>query len=294
MNWSVRDGKGVLCLVLLLVGGGCVQERPDIAYQGLQTIDELDSLEPSLAGDVDPEYFAPWIEHMGLRPLTPGERLVLDNQGQDLFFPDHHGRRQIESQFALFTQRLRPRLERWLERSENYLPLVQEIFTQAGLPQELAYLPFIESGYSPRALSHAGARGIWQFMPATGRRFGLACCKGTDERTNPLKSTLSAAAYLRELYLRFGDWSLALAAYNAGEGKIGRLVGKSGTKDFFQLTRINDTIAERHRLRRETLLYVPRFIAMVKIMENLDRLGFKQPAWLPKPRPMASSNPDVS
>ena len=128
-------------------------------------------------------------------------------------------------------------------------------------------------------VSHAGASGLWQFMPATGRRFGLACCKKVDERNDPLKSILAAASYLRILHKKFGDWSLALASYNAGENKIGRLVEMTGAKDFFELARLNDTIPHRYRLREETLLYVPRFIAITKIMNNLKQLGFRLPNW---------------
>lgn len=280
----------VAALLLGLAVTGCVETRDDIAFQGLNTIDELDNLEPTLAAHVDPAFFAPWTEVGSLRPLTPQEHRLLESDMGPLFVPDERGRMTIASQFALFTQHLRPRLERWLLRSDDYLAIVREVFSRARLPQELSYLPFIESGYSPRAVSHAGARGLWQFMPATGQRFGLACCQAADERSDPFKSSLAAAAYLRELYLSFQDWSLALAAYNAGEHKIGRLVRMTGARNFFELSRVNDSIPHSYRLRQETLLYVPRFIAMVRILENLDQLGFEQPDWYRSKITLKSTN----
>lgn len=270
----------IALLVGLSIGGtGCVEQRPAVRYEGLGAINELHRLEPRLVVDPNPEFFAPWQVAATLRPLSAEERLALEVRIGPLFMPNELGIQTVASQFALLTQPLRPRLEQWLERSEAYMPLVRQVFAEAGLPAELAYLPFIESGYSPVALSSAGARGMWQFMPETGKRFGLACCDLVDERTDPLKSSLSAAAYLRELYLRFGDWGLALAAYNAGEGRISRLVNLTGAKDFFQLSLANQGIAPERRLPEETLLYVPRFIAMMKIIENLDRLGFEPPGW---------------
>jgi membrane-bound lytic murein transglycosylase D len=249
------------------------------AASPLKPINAFGDLDSSVAADVDAEFFAPWVVSNNTRPLTVHERTILLMSAAGMFAPDPVGQSLIESQFALFTQQLRPRLKAWLARSEKHLPTARAVFASQGLPLQLAYLPFIESGYSPRALSTAGARGIWQFMPATGRRYGLACCDGRDERTDPAKSAMAAAAYLRDLYLMFGDWSLALAAYNAGEGKIGRLIKRSKARTFFELAVQNDEFPHAIRLRRETLYYVPRFIAMVRIMENLERLGFDRPRW---------------
>jgi membrane-bound lytic murein transglycosylase D len=249
------------------------------ASSPLKPIKALDALDSSVAADVDAEFFAPWTLGSHNRPLTAQERALLTARYAGLFLPNAAGNSLIESQFTLFTQALRPRLRRWITRSERYVPMARRVFATAGLPPQLAYLPFIESGYSPRALSHAGARGIWQFMPATGRRYGLKCCGAHDERTDPAKSTAAAAAYLGDVFTLFGDWGLALAAYNAGEGKIQRLVRETGARNFFELAARNHTVSPERRLRRETLYYVPRFIAMVRIMENLSSLGFDPPAW---------------
>ena len=148
------------------------------------------------------------------------------------------------------------------------------MFKERGLPEELVYLAFIESGYNPQAVSRSGAAGVWQFMPFTGRRFGLHCDWWIDERRDPYAASAAAATYLAKLHDMFGDWSLAIAAYNAGEGKIGRAVAACGARNFFELHRLNHTLPEDKRLKEETLYYVPRFIAMVKIANNFELLGY--------------------
>ncbi len=136
------------------------------------------------------------------------------------------------------------------------------------------YLPFIESGYNPMAYSPAGAGGMWQFMPYTGKRYGLSLDRWVDERRDPLKASEAAANYLSTLHGMFNDWSLALASYNAGEGKIGRAIAITGSSDFFHLHRTNDMLDEKMKLKDETLAYVPRFIAMAAVARNAEALGF--------------------
>ena len=128
------------------------------------------------------------------------------------------------------------------------------IFTEEGVPQELLRVAAIESNYDPLALSSKGARGVWQLMPETAARFGLRVDSQTDERTQPVRSTRAAAQYLRKLYAQFGDWRLALAAYNAGEGAVKAAIQRAGTTDFRQL-------AERGLLPEETRRYVPAVLA---------------------------------
>lgn len=128
------------------------------------------------------------------------------------------------------------------------------IFVEEGVPAELLRIAAIESNYDPMALSSKGARGIWQLMPETAARFGLRVNSQTDERTHPVRATRAAARYLRKLYVQFGDWRLALAAFNAGEAAVAAAIRRAGTTDFRQL-------AERRMLPEETRRYVPAVLA---------------------------------
>jgi membrane-bound lytic murein transglycosylase D len=185
---------------------------------------------------------------------------------------------QVERHFKYYLHTRRTDFERYLQRAETYLPYIHKVFTEMGLPQELANLVIVESGFNPNAVSRAGATGMWQFMRGTGTRFGLANNYWLDERRDPYKSTVAAANYLKQLYDMFGDWHLAIASYNAGEGKISRAMEQTGAEDFFELCRLNQGISARAlRLRPETQQYVPRFLAVTKIMRNLELLGFSTP-----------------
>ncbi len=170
--------------------------------------------------------------------------------------------------YTYYTSMKRRTFERWLKRAEIYLPYILKIFREYNIPDDLAFLPFGESGFNPRAYSRAGAAGIWQFMPATARKYGLTVNWWIDERLDPFRSTIAAARYLSDLYKMFGDWYLALAAYNAGEGKISKALKRSKKDNFFH-------IAKPRYLRLETRMYVPKFMAILKIVRNLDKLGFE-------------------
>ncbi len=154
-----------------------------------------------------------------------------------------------------------------LERSGRYVPMIQQIFAEEGLPQDLAWIAFIESSFLPHARSPKSAHGIWQFMPRTGRQYGLKSNGVVDERSDPEKATRAAAKYLSYLHEIFGDWYLVMAAYNAGEGKILRAMGKTGARDFWQL-------AGTPAIRRQTQNYVPAFLASVLISKDPTHYGF--------------------
>ncbi len=175
--------------------------------------------------------------------------------------------KQVEFYLDLFQNRQRRYFKRWLARSTRYLPAIQEELKKAGLPQDLAYLAMIESGFNPRAYSRAHASGLWQFIRSTGRNYGLRIDRWVDERRNPEKATRAAIAYLSALYNEFGDWYLAVAAYNAGEGKIGRAIRRYKTRDFWQLARYR-------YLRLETKRYVPKLIAAILIAREPEKYGF--------------------
>lgn len=155
-----------------------------------------------------------------------------------------------------------------LSRSGRYLPMIHQIFAEEGLPQDLAMIAFIESSFLPHARSPKSAHGIWQFMPRTGRQYGLKSNGVVDERSDPEKATRAAAKYLAYLHEIFDDWYLAMAAYNAGEGKIMRAMDRTGAKDFWELSRTG-------AIRKQTQNYVPAFLASVLISKNPSHYGFE-------------------
>lgn len=175
---------------------------------------------------------------------------------------------EVEKHLVYFQTRGRKWYATWLARSTRYLPMMKEIFRENGLPEDLTYLAMIESGFSTKAWSRARASGPWQFMKATGSRYGLDDDWWVDERRDPELATRAAAAHLKDLYEEFGDWYLAAAAYNAGAGKINRAIGKYGTRDFFQL------IHAGRYLRPETKNYVPKLIAATIIAKHPEQFGF--------------------
>lgn len=173
----------------------------------------------------------------------------------------------VERNIHYFQNVIHDRFQKWLTRFYAYQPLVEQIFVEVGLPKELIYLSLVESGFNPRAYSRARASGPWQFIKSTGRIYGLSVNWYVDERRDPIKSTVAAAVHLRDLYDLFGSWPLALAAYNAGAGKIGRAIKKTGTRDFWR-------IARTRYIRRETRQYVPKFMAAMIIATRPDLFGF--------------------
>ena len=159
-------------------------------------------------------------------------------------------------------------VDRWLSRSGRYLEMIREIFRQKGLPEDLAYTAMIESGFNPVAVSKAGAKGLWQFMEGTARRYGLVVDRWVDERLDPEKSTRAAADYLRDLFDQFGSWVLAQAAYNAGEVKVAQAIQRSGSRDFWRLS-------QTPHLRDETKQFVPAIAAVTLIAKEPERFGFR-------------------
>ena len=154
-----------------------------------------------------------------------------------------------------------------LNRGGRYLPHIREVFAAEGIPQDLAYVALVESAFKTGALSRAKAKGVWQFISATGKRFGLAQDWWVDERSDPEKATRAAASYLKQLHQMFQDWNLALAAYNAGEGKVQRGINRYGTSDFWEL-------AKTRAFKRETKNYVPMIHAAIVVAKAPERYGF--------------------
>ena len=159
------------------------------------------------------------------------------------------------------TERGRKVLIGGLRRSGRYRPLVQRILDDEGVPQELIYLAQVESGFLPRARSNKQAVGMWQFVQFRGREYGLLQSPGTDDRLDPEKATRAAAKHLHDLYAMFGDWYLAMAAYNCGPGCVQRAVERTGYADFWELRRLNV-------LPHETANYVPVILALTIMAKN--------------------------
>ena len=174
---------------------------------------------------------------------------------------------EVEKFIRFFQTSHRKHFTRWLQRSTRYIPAMKQVFMEESLPTDLAYLALIESGFNPLAYSRARATGIWQFMQATGRRYGLKVNWWVDERRDPMKSARAAARYLKDLHDIFGSWYLAIAAYNAGEGKILRAIKKHKTENFWEM-------AKYRYLRRETKDYIPKFIAGMIIAKDPEKYGF--------------------
>ena len=153
-----------------------------------------------------------------------------------------------------------------IKRKNRFFPIFERKLKKYGLPDELKYLSIIESGLNPQAISRARAAGLWQFMPATGRSFKLHQDWYIDERMDPEKSTEAACKYLKQLYNMFGDWEMALAAYNSGPGNVRKAIRRSGyKKKFWEVYR---------HLPRETRAYVPQYVAIVYVLNKANELGF--------------------
>ncbi|MFZ9594769.1 MAG: transglycosylase SLT domain-containing protein [Bdellovibrionia bacterium] len=176
---------------------------------------------------------------------------------------------RVEFWIDYFCGRGRAYFTKYLERSEYFIPYIAPLLKQNKMPEDLVYLAMIESGFNNLARSHAKAVGPWQFISATGKRYGLSVNWWIDERRDIRKSTLAAVEYLRDLYTLFQSWELAAAAYNAGESKVARAVRRYGSKDFW--------VISKHRfLRPETRDYVPKMFAAAIIAKNRAQFGFPE------------------
>src|SRR5579862_3083026 len=175
---------------------------------------------------------------------------------------------QVAGYISYFSGRGRGTFERAFARSGRYHDMIVSILKEEGVPQDLIYLAQAESGFHPLAVSRVGARGIWQFMGSRARGYGLQRNLWVDDRQDPEKSTRAAARHLRDLYAQFGDWYLAMAAYNSGPGTVQAAVKRTGYADFWELYR-------RNVLPKETRNYVPIILAVTLMTKNLSQYGFE-------------------
>lgn len=181
---------------------------------------------------------------------------------------------RVQHHINIYSGKMKNTIARYFQRKEKYFPFIQKVFREKNIPLDLAYVSMLESGFNPMALSHAGARGLWQFMPHTGRRFGMIVNDKIDERTDPEKATYAAAEYFKELIGMFGGKSavmLCMAAYNAGEGRIMGALRKiedpMRNRDFWYIYRMG-------YLAEETNEYIPRVISLIILSEYPDEYGF--------------------
>lgn len=173
----------------------------------------------------------------------------------------------LESVIHMFLTEKRDLMERMLFRSQYYFPLFEQELDAQGMPLEIKYLAMVESALNPTAKSRVGATGLWQFMYDTGKMYGLEVTNYVDERQDPVKSTQAAVRYLKKLHQIFGDWNLALAAYNSGPGNVNKAIRRAGgNKNFWAI---------RPYLPKETSGYVPAFLASMYIFEHAGPLGLK-------------------
>lgn len=200
----------------------------------------------------------------GLYLLAGADELELKNHYFDI--PVIYNR-STKTWIEYFITRGRKNLTQYLELSGRYAPVMGHMLEELGMPRDLIFLAMAESGFQNNAKSKARAVGPWQFIGATGRKYNLHIDWYVDERRDPIKATIAAGSYLKELKELFGSWELAAAAYNAGEGKIARAIKKYGTDDFWN-------IRNRPYLRRETRNYVPKIMALAIIGKNLSSFGF--------------------
>ncbi|WP_405294466.1 transglycosylase SLT domain-containing protein [Algibacter sp. Ld11] len=172
----------------------------------------------------------------------------------------------LESVIKSYLKHRRRHLQTLITASAFYFPMFERELDNQNIPLEIKYLAIVESALKPRAKSRVGATGLWQFMFATGKQYGLNVSSYVDERSDPIKSTIAASKYLSDLYRIFGDWDLALAAYNSGPGNVSKAIRRSGGyRNYWNI---------RHNLPRETAGYLPAFLANMYIFEYAEEHGF--------------------
>jgi membrane-bound lytic murein transglycosylase D len=210
------------------------------------------------------EYIDHEIEEVSLASLEDLEALIprLPDRSFDLPLPSPLPHSVLQA-MRVFTGSGRGYFERWLQRKGRYEALINAKLDERGMPRDLLYLAMVESGFNPRAWSHASASGLWQFISATGRRYGLRDDLWEDPRRDPVRATDAALDYLEDLYAEFGDWHLAMAAYNCGEGRIRRQQRGEPGMSYWEMS-----------LPKETRYYIPKIMAAMIIGRNPAVFGF--------------------
>lgn len=238
---------------LLLLTAACAGARPPA---------------PVTPGPAAPEPDVVWEEPAAVEPeVRAPAGAILGSTEYDL---PVEANSWVEAELDFLVGQRSEVIRRWLERGDFYEPYIKDVLRSHGIPTDLYHLAAIESGFVPTARSHAGAVGMWQFMPVTGRGMGLKVDREVDERMDPVRSTRAAARHLRALHASLGDWALAAAAYNAGSGRITRGMARFGVSNFWDLAQFGD-------LAEETRRYVPRLYAVTVIGRDRVRFGLDAP-----------------
>jgi hypothetical protein len=267
-----------LCLCLLVgCGGGpklnLANEEP--LQPALSTPVQEDSDDSTLTEELSAKRLEELYSKSGIPGWDPSLEAELKNwEHQVKFDVPIQMNKQVRAYLVYFSTERKEVIRRYLARSTRYLPMIKEVFQEAGLPEDMAYLAMIESGFNSKAYSPANASGMWQFIKGTGLRYGLTIDSYVDERRDPEKSTRAAAKYLLDLYKQFGSWYLAAASYNCGEARVQRELDQSTHKNFWELS-------ANMCLPNETKNYVPQMIAATIIAKNPEKFGFKNVPYLP-------------
>ncbi|RJR41517.1 MAG: hypothetical protein C4567_09105 [Deltaproteobacteria bacterium] len=274
-------GMGVvLCLLLLTGCGGSRQNlvKEEVAPPEPVVSQAETTPDEPLTEELSAKRLEDLYAKSGIPGWDPGLEQELEKWDHQVKFDvPIHTNRQVRAYLVYFSTERKEIIRRYLSRSTRYLPMIKEVFQEYGLPEDLAYLAMIESGFNSNAYSHAHACGMWQFIRGTGARYGLSMDSYVDERRDPEKSTKAAAKYLLDLYKQFGSWYLAAASYNCGEGRVQRELNQSNHKNFWELS-------ANQCLPTETKNYVPQMIAATIIAKNPEKFGFKNVPYQP---PMA-------
>lgn len=275
LNRAREDFDKAVEIYLTAPGGAYADAQLSAAYRRTLDTINLRELEALAAGDgfteTQPEPAS--IDEVGDIAITeaaPSEDMrrtaeeALQEETNDLPILLNDA---VLTSIDIYQNRLRDWFSEALARGGRYLPRIQEIFAEEEIPTDLAYVALVESAFKPSALSRAKAKGVWQFIAETGKRYGLQQDWWVDERSDPEKATRAAAKYLKGLYGMFGDWNLALAGYNCGEALVARAIARYGTNDFWELSKTR-------AFRRETKNYVPLIHAAIIVAKAPEKYGF--------------------
>ena len=259
-RYAIKEGTmkidylPLLTMLILILFSNCSQSIQDLHY-GAEKEDTLSSKPNNSRGHLLSDYES-----------KKEIESVKSNQTRDDNFFDLNpwvDNKDVQRWIKYYQGRGKYGLIGALKRGEKYRPMIEAVFLDRNLPVDFYYLALIESSYVSHARSHAGAVGIWQFMQATGKSYGLRVNRYVDERKDPIRATVAAANYIADLHRVFQSWFLTLSAYSSGEGRVLRAIMRKETRDFWKLS-------ERKALPRETRNYIPKLIAAIYVARHLE------------------------